>query len=82
VKKAVAILLVLVVLLTGVPLVMAGPVMCIDCDTATAVSTCLFAVLTVSLLLAALVAARARHSFAMALSLLHASGLERPPRLV
>jgi hypothetical protein len=82
VKKAVAILVVLVVLLTGVPLVMAGPVMCVDCDAAAMVTTCLFAVLTVGLLLVVLASARMRQPFQVVLSLLHASGFERPPRLV
>ena len=81
-KKAVAILVVLVVLLTGVPLVMAGPVMCADCDTATTVTTCLLAVLSVALLLGALATARVRAGLRTALAALHASGLERPPRLV
>lgn len=80
-KKAVAILLVVIVVVTGVPLVMAGPAMCADCDTAAMASACTFGVLLAAGLALALLMARLRRDRVAVETLLFAFALERPPRL-
>lgn len=80
-KKAVAILLVVIVLVTGVPLVMGGPVLCVDCDTAAMASMCTLGVLLAAGLALVLLMARLRRDRAAVVPLLFAFALERPPRL-
>ena len=80
-KKSVAILLVVIVLVTGVPLVMAGPVLCTDCDAAAMASTCTFGVLLTAGLAWALLMALLRRDRVAIVPLFFAFALERPPRL-
>lgn len=83
-KRVAVVALVVVVLLTGIPVVMGMPLMeCADCDLGTiAASSCILAVLTAMVALAlSLLAVRLplrSRNFAM---LLASSGLYRPPRL-
>lgn len=80
-KKGLAILLVVIVLVTGVPLVMAGPVLCADCDTAAMASTCALGVLLTAGFALALLMTRLRRDGVAVERLLFAFALERPPRL-
>ena len=80
-KKALAILLVVIVVVTGVPLVMAGPVMCADCDAGAMVSTCAFGILVAAGFALALLVSRLRRHREAIPALLFAFTLERPPRL-
>ena len=80
-KKAVLILLVVIVVVTGVPLVMTGPVMCADCDAGAMASTCAFGILVAVGFALALLASQLRRQRESAAALLFAFTLERPPRL-
>lgn len=80
-KKGVAILLVVIVVLTGVPLVMAGPVMCPDCDAAAMTSTCAFGILVAAGFALALLVSQLRRQRHLIAPVLFAFTFERPPRL-
>ena len=83
-KKALVVLLVAVVLVTGLPILMgmSGMAACQDCGPAVLVGSCTLAVLaagiTLALVLLALRLTRRRESVPL---LLHSFLLERPPRL-
>ncbi|MEX2658298.1 MAG: hypothetical protein WD232_01275 [Acidimicrobiales bacterium] len=80
-KKALAILLVLIVVVTGVPLVMAGPVMCPDCDPLAMAATCAWGVLAAAGFALALLASQVRRHREAIPPLLFVFTFERPPRL-
>ncbi|MDP9072023.1 MAG: hypothetical protein M3N68_12245 [Actinomycetota bacterium] len=83
-KHVLVVALVVVVLVTGIPLVMAMPAGdCADCGIGMMMaSTCVFAVLTAAVGLALVLLAMQLRMRAIALaSLLATSGLDRPPRL-
>ncbi|MBW3575876.1 MAG: hypothetical protein KY450_13735 [Actinobacteria bacterium] len=83
-KQLLVILLVLVILLTGIPLVMGMPVGdCADCDLGVlAAGVCVSAVLAAAVaLMAGQVSAELRPRRLRFLTRLVAGGLERPPRL-
>ena len=84
-KKALVLLLVVVVVLTGLPVVMgmAGMAWCAECGPAVlAGSACAAAILAAGVtFLVALLALRLRRQDAAFRALLHSYILERPPRL-
>lgn len=84
VKRVLLVTLVLVVLVTGIPIVMGMPmVACTDCDLATIMTnTCMLAVLEglVALALSLLALRLAARAPSLA-GLIVSSGLDRPPRL-
>ena len=83
-KRAVVVALVVVVLLTGIPVVMGMPLMgCADCDLGTIAATvCILAVVTAMVALAlSLLAVRLPVRSPNFVALLASSGLYRPPRL-
>lgn len=81
-NKALAILVVVVVVLTGVPLIMGGAVMCADCGPAVAAASCILAVLLVSgFALALAFHSRLGRRVPVFRPLLLWSTMERPPRL-
>jgi hypothetical protein len=84
VKRVLVVALVVVVLVTGIPVVMAMPTAnCVDCDLAVMVaSSCILGVLAAAVGVAlVLVALRLRTRTPVLVSLLATSGLDRPPRL-
>ena len=81
VKKALAILVVVIVVVTGVPLVMAGPMMCADCDAGAMAATCAFGILVAAGFALALLVSRLRRQRNAIEPRLFAFTLERPPRL-
>jgi len=84
VKRVLVVALVVVVLLTGIPVVMGMPmVACSDCDVATmAATSCMLAVLMGLVALAlSLLAVRLAVRPPILAGLLVSSGLDRPPRL-
>ena len=83
-KRVVVVALVVVVLLTGIPVVMGMPLMeCADCDLGTIAATvCISAVLTAMAALAlSLLGVRLPLRAPNFTSLVASSGLYRPPRL-
>ena len=85
-KKALVVLLVLLVVMTGLPIPMAmgmgGMAACQDCGPAVLVGACTFAVLAAAVGLAVvLLATRLRNRRESIPLLLHSFLLERPPRL-
>lgn len=83
-KRVVVVALVVVVLLTGIPVVMGMPLMeCADCDVGTiAASGCILAVLTaIAALALSLLGVRLPLRSPGFARLLASSGLYRPPRL-
>lgn len=85
-KKALVVLLVVLVILTGLPIPMAmgmgGMAACLDCGPAVLVGACTLAVLAAGVaLLLALLAARLRTQRESMRLLLRSFLLERPPRL-
>jgi hypothetical protein len=81
VKKVLVILVVIVVVLTGIPLVMAGPVMCPDCGPAVASAFCLLGVLGLAAFAVQLLVSRIRRPAALLLPLLLGVVLDPPPRV-
>ena len=82
-KRVVVVALVVVVLLTGIPVVMGMPLMeCADCDLGTMASGCILAVLTaIAALALSLLGVRLPVRSPSFARLLASSGLYRPPRL-
>ncbi len=83
-KRVLVVALVAVVLLTGIPVVMAMPTAdCVDCDLAMMVAnSCIFGVLAAAVGVAlVLLALQLRTRTPVFASLLVTSGLDRPPRL-
>ncbi len=83
-KRLLVVALVVVVMLTGIPVVMGMPLMaCADCDLATiAATSCILAVLTAMVAIAlTLLALRVSVRPALLEGLISSSGLDRPPRL-
>lgn len=83
-KKALVILLLVVIVFTGLPIMMgmAGMAMCQDCGPAVLMISCTLAILAASAAFAlSLFAIRSRSRREPARLLLHSFLLERPPRL-
>jgi uncharacterized membrane protein len=83
-KRALVVALVVVVLLTGIPMLMTmSATVCVDCDLGlVALSMCVLAVLAAMVAVAAgLFGVPLRTRNTVRASLLVASGLDRPPRL-
>ncbi len=83
-KKALIIVLVVLVVATGLPLLMgmSGMVACQDCGPAVLMSACAFAVVAAGVaFLLTLLSSRLRARPPLSRSLLHSYLLERPPRL-
>ncbi len=83
-KKALIIVLVVLIAATGLPILMGAPSMaaCHDCGPAVLVSTCAFAIVAAGVaFLLLLLARRFRIRPASTRLLLHTHLLERPPRL-
>ncbi len=81
-KKALLIALVVLVIVTGVPLVMGMPGMsCPDCGRAALMSSPCAVLLMAFGLFLALASERLRSRREQCLALLHAFAIERPPRL-